>query len=198
MQLDVWSDLACPWCFLGKRRLAQALRGRADVEVRWRAFELNPDFPADGAPRSYLEVKLGGAERLRRAQQGIAALGLEAGIRYAFEKQSRLPNTRLAHRAIAVAPASQKDALVEALFRAHFEEGLDLSPLDNVLAVSRAAGVPVDLEGDAGLAQVLEDEALAAQLGIAGVPCFVADQRTALSGAQDVATMGRFLTAAAG
>ena len=200
-RLDVWSDIACPWCFLGKRRLEQALAllpGAPDhgVQVVWRAFELQPAMAPDGAPRAELEKKLGGPERLARAQAHIAALGREVGIAYAFEKQERLSNTRLAHRAIALAPEEQRGALVDAFFRAHFEEGRDISPLATVVDIAKGAGVDVDLSGDAGLASVLADEQLAAEVGIRGVPCFVLDMRTAVSGAQDVDTLRDFLDTA--
>lgn len=204
MRLDVWSDIACPWCLLGKRRLEQALAllpAGGSVEVHWRAFELQPTMPADGQPRAFLEKKLGGPERLRRAQLHIAALGKEVGLNYAFDKQERVSNTRLAHRAVALA-GERQGALVDALFRAHFEEGRDLSPLPAVLDV--AAGVGLDrawleaeLRGQGGLAAVLADEQLAQELGIAGVPCFVADMKVAVSGAQDTETLRQFLDEAA-
>jgi predicted DsbA family dithiol-disulfide isomerase len=194
LQLDVWSDIACPWCFLGKRRLDKALEGRSgDVVVRWRAFELQPGMSPDGAPLAELERKLGGKERLQRAQAHIAKLGEDVGIRYGFAKQTKLSNTRNAHRAIALAPPDQATALVDALFRAHFEDGVDISPRDVVERIARAAGVEVQLDGDAGLASVLADEEMANALGIGGVPCFVANMRAAVSGAQDVETLKAFL-----
>jgi predicted DsbA family dithiol-disulfide isomerase len=193
MQLDVWSDIACPWCFLGKRRLARALDGRKDVTVRWRAFELQPGMPAEGGSLAELEKKLGGPERMARAHAHIAKLGADVGITYAFEKRTKLSNTRMAHRAIALAPPEKADALVDALFRAHFEEGRDLSPRETVEEIARSVGVDVTLEGDAGLASVLEDEEMANTLGIGGVPCFVANMRAAVSGAQDVDTLRGFL-----
>jgi predicted DsbA family dithiol-disulfide isomerase len=193
LQLDVWSDIACPWCFLGKRRLQRALDGRKDVVVRWRAFELNPGMPTDGGSIADLEKKLGGPERMARAHAHIAKLGAEVGISYAFDKRTRLSNTRLAHRAIALAPPEKVDALVDALFRAHFEEGRDLSPRATVEEIARSVGVDVNLDGDAGLASVLEDEDMANTLGIGGVPCFVANMRAAVSGAQDVETLRSFL-----
>lgn len=199
MRLDVWSDIACPWCLLGKRRLekALALRGRGDIEVHWRAFELQPDIPADGLPRSFLEEKLGGRDRLERAQKHIEVLGKEVGVNYAFEKHLRVSNTRLAHRAIALA-GDKQGALVDAFFRAHFEEGRDISPLSAVLDVAAAAGLDrawleSELRGEGGLAQVLADEQLAQELGIQGVPCFVAEMKVAVSGAQDVETFQQFL-----
>lgn len=197
MKLDVWSDIACPWCFLGKRRLEQALAGRSDVVVQWRAFELQPDLPPDGAPRSFLEAKLGGPERLRSAQAHIAALGAELGISYRFERQARVSNTRLAHRAIALAPDAERADLVDAFYRAHFEEGRDVSPLATVVEIARPFCTGCDLEaelrGKGGLDDVLADEALARELGIEGVPCFVADMRVAMSGAQGIHTMRKFL-----
>ncbi len=210
MRLDVWSDIACPWCLLGKRRLEKALEGMGprgkDVEIHWRAFELQPALPTEGAPRSFLEAKLGGPEKLQKAQAHIAGLGKLVGIDYAFEKQERVSNTRLAHRAIALggalpaeaAAAQTRTALVEAFFRAHFEEGKDISPLATVLDVAARVGVDRawlerELKGDGGLQEVLEDETMAGELGIGGVPCFVANMKVAVSGAQDVETFQQFL-----
>ena len=115
------------------------------------------------------------------------------GIHYGFDKRTKLSNTRLAHRAIALAPPDKADALVDAFFRAHFEDGRDLSPRATVEEIARSVGVSVSLDGDAGLASVVEDEAMANELGIGGVPCFVANMRAAVSGAQDVATLRAFL-----
>lgn len=201
MRLDVWSDFACPWCLLGKRRLEHALEGRDDVDVHWRAYELQPDMPADGQPRSVLERKLGGPERLQQAQARITGLGAAIGLQYAFEKQQRMSNTRLAHRAVALA-GEHRAALVDALFRAHFEEGLDLSPRSAVVDVAAAVGLDRPtleraLQGDGGLKDVLADQALAGELGIRGVPCFVADMKVSVSGAQEVETFRQFLEEAA-
>lgn len=202
MRLDVWSDIACPWCLLGKRRLEKALEGMGprgkDVEIHWRAFELQPALPTEGAPRSFLEAKLGGPEKLQKAQAHIAGLGKLVGIDYAFEKQERVSNTRLAHRAIALGGADKRTALIDAFFRAHFEEGKDVSPLATVLDVAASVGVDRawlerELKGDGGLKEVLEDETMAGELGIGGVPCFVANMKVAVSGAQDVETFQQFL-----
>lgn len=193
VQLDVWSDIACPWCFLGKRRLDKALEGKTGISVRWRAFELDPGMPLAGKPIADLERKLGGPERLARAHAHLEKLGNEIGIRYAFDKRTKLSNTRNAHRAIALAPADKKHALVDAFFRAHFEEGVDLSPRDVVERIARDNGAPVLLDNEAGLASVLEDESMANALGIGGVPCFVANMRAAVSGAQDVDVLRSFL-----
>ena len=122
--IDVVSDVVCPWCYIGKRRLEAALAARAGPApiVRWLPFQLNPDIPAGGIDRrTYLQEKFGGPERAREIYARIEAAGREVGIPFRFDRIDRQPNTSDAHRLIAwaqaVAPASA-DRLVEGLFRA--------------------------------------------------------------------------------
>lgn len=199
MRVDVWSDVACPWCFLGKRRLAAALAATGiDADVHWRAFELAPDLPPDGVDlEAFFRARYGGIEAIRPAQARLAALGREVGIDFAFERQTRAANTRLAHRAIQLARdlggAALQDQVVEACFRGNFEEGLDLSDRDALVARLGVPALAAPLaEGD-GEDAVAYDEALAARLQIRGVPYFLADERLGLSGAQAADVFVAFL-----
>ena len=135
LTIDIISDVVCPWCYVGKRRLEAALAQRTEdsaqtVEVRWHAFELNPDIPAGGVDRrSYLERKFGGPERAKQIYARIQAAGDEVGISFDFDRIVRQPNTFDAHRLIAWAQDTNlnlSDALVERLFRAYFVEGIDI------------------------------------------------------------------------
>jgi predicted DsbA family dithiol-disulfide isomerase len=195
LTIDIYSDVVCPWCYLGKRRLEAALRERPGIAValRWRPFELNPDLPPDGAERrEYLTQKFGDPSRLQEAHRRLAELGREVGIEYRFEAIRRVPNTRAAHALIALA-GDRQGAVVEGLFRAYFEDARDVGEIDVLAAVGAAAGLDVDalrasLAAREGVAAIAAQEREAARLGIGGVPFFVLADRWAVSGAQEPAT----------
>ncbi|HEX6154823.1 MAG TPA: DsbA family oxidoreductase, partial [Burkholderiales bacterium] len=121
LQLEVASDVVCPWCYIGKRRLEKALdllKGELEVEVRWLPFQLNPDLPADGIPRAeYRKAKFGSLERSKQMDARVIQEGKGEGIDFAFDRMETQPNTTLAHRLIAL--AENQDAVVDALFKAH-------------------------------------------------------------------------------
>jgi predicted DsbA family dithiol-disulfide isomerase len=190
LTIDVISDVICPWCFIGKRRLEKALSDRP-ATVRWRAFQLNPDMPRQGIDRrAYRTRKFGSWERSLELDAQVAAAGEGEGIAFNFEKMARTPNTLDAHRVIRLAgERGVQDAVVEALFLAYFTDGLDLSDRATLAEIAAEAGldrVEVDglLAGDNGLDVVRAGEEQARRLGVSGVPFFVVNGRVALSGAQ--------------
>jgi predicted DsbA family dithiol-disulfide isomerase len=194
--IDVVSDVVCPWCYVGKRRLEAALAARpalAPPVVRWHPFQLNPDIPADGVDRrSYLEAKFGGRERAREIYARVEAAGREAGIEFDFERIERQPNTVDAHRLIRwaqLADDRRADALVERLFRAYFTEGVDLGRAEALAALAGEAGLDASaaqafLATDDGRAEVQAADARAKSMGVSGVPFFIFGRRVAVSGAQ--------------
>jgi predicted DsbA family dithiol-disulfide isomerase len=196
--IDVVSDVVCPWCYIGKRRLETALRSlRADgpafaPAVRWHPFQLNPDLPREGVDRrSYVETKFGGPARAAEVHARVEAAGESAGLALAFERIERQPNTLAAHRLIAWAQ-SQRDAndLVEKLFAAHFVEGRAIGECRVLAAVAGEAGFDGEAARDflagGGLdAEVAEADRRARELGIGGVPFFIFDHRVAVSGAHE-------------
>lgn len=196
LTIDIWSDVICPWCYLGKRRLEAALRERPQLEValRWRPFELNPDMPSGGADRrDYMTRKFGADGRLREIHTRLVALGREAGIDYRFDAIGRVPNTRAAHALVALA-GDRQDAVVEGLFRAYFEEARDVGDHGELVAIGAAAGIDgsglrAQLAEAGRLAAVEAEELAAARLGISGVPFFVLAGRWAVSGAQEPAIL---------
>ncbi len=201
--IDVISDVVCPWCYVGKRRLDAALAGLASTNpelepvVSWHPFELSPDVPQGGVPRKpYMDAKLGGAERVRAAHERIAALGAGVGIPFAFDRITVQPNTLDAHRLIAWAQRQGEDAgdVVERLFAAFFVEGRDIGSrtvLADIAAEARLDGVAARayLDGDAGAAEIRESERRAQALGVGGVPFFIFGEKLAVSGAQEVQTL---------
>ena len=198
LSIDIISDVVCPWCYVGKRRLEAALAQHTvdaaqPVEVRWRAFQLNPDIPAGGVDRrSYLEQKFGGPERAKQIYARIKAAGDEVGISFEFDRIVRQPNTINAHRLIAWAQDTDleiSDALIERLFRAYFVEGIDIGDIDALARLAGDAGFDATaarswLASDAGRAAIRAEEQRAHALGVTGVPFFVFNQRLAVSGAQ--------------
>jgi len=195
MTVDIVSDVVCPWCYIGKRRLEAALATRKGPAptVRWHPFQLNPDIPVGGVDRrSYLEEKFGGPDRARDVYARVEAAGREAGIAFRFEKINRQPNTSAAHRLIAwaqaVAPASA-DRLVERLFQAYFTEGVDIGVVHELARLAGESGCDPEaarahLESAAGRAEMAEADARMKSMGIGGVPFFIFNRRVAVSGAQ--------------
>jgi predicted DsbA family dithiol-disulfide isomerase len=198
LSIDIVSDIVCPWCYVGKRRLEAALARRASddaqpVQVRWLAFQLNPDIPAGGVDRrSYLEQKFGGPERAKQIYARINAAGDEVGIPFDFERITRQPNTVNAHRLIAWAQdldPNTADSLIERLFRAYFVDGTDIGDIDMLAGVAGDAGFDATaarawLASDAGRTAIEAEEQHSRALGVNGVPFFVFNQRLAVSGAQ--------------
>jgi predicted DsbA family dithiol-disulfide isomerase len=191
LTIAIVSDVICPWCYLGKRRLEQALAALdRPAEIQWLPYELNPTMPPEGMARaSYREQKFGAA-RAAQLDQQLRAVGESEGVSFAFERQARTPNTRRAHQLITFAASEGKaDAVVEALFKAYFEEGRDIGDDETLGDIAAEAGLDrttaLAAIGDPGLAAYVADlERQAAGLGIQGVPFFIVDQAWAISGAQ--------------
>jgi predicted DsbA family dithiol-disulfide isomerase len=191
MKIDIVSDTICPWCYIGKRRLEQALTlaPQADLEIGWRPFQLNPEMPAEGIDRKeYLRAKFGDASG--RNYERVAAIGREVGIPFAFDRIQRTPNTILAHRLIRYAARDERqDAVVETLFRGYFTEGRDIGDKDTLAELAAASGLDRDavaayLAGSEDDETIRSEDAFARQIGINGVPCFIVDRQYAISGAQ--------------
>ena len=193
MRLDIYSDTICPWCFVGKRRLERALaeRPQPGLQIRWRAFQLNPGMAADGMDRrTYLDLKLGGSERAERIYVAGRKAGRGEGIPFAFDRIKRTPNTLASHRLLRLAAGSRQGVLAEALFTAYFLRGADIG--DKRVLADIAVGVGLGqaeveafLDGRSETDAVLAEDAQARRQGINGVPCFVFNGRFALSGAQE-------------
>jgi predicted DsbA family dithiol-disulfide isomerase len=194
MQIDVISDTVCPWCFIGKRRLARAmaLRPAISFEVRWRPYRLDPAIPRDGVPRqAYMQAKFGDPARIAEMHRQITAEGEKDGIVFDFDAITRRPDTTDSHRLIRWAQAAGvQDDVVERLFIAYFENGEDISDiriLSDIADLCGMDGVEVAelLEGDTDRALVEREDALAREMGVTGVPAFIFGGRLAVSGARE-------------
>jgi predicted DsbA family dithiol-disulfide isomerase len=194
LTIDVVSDVVCPWCYVGKRRLEAALAARHDIvpDVRWRPFFLDPTVPRTGKPRlDYITGKFGGVEKITPGHQRLAGLGKEAGIDFDFGAIEVQPNTLDAHRVIAwAAEAGKAEAVVENLFADFFVHGVNLADRTSLAAAAVRAGMD-GAKVSADLASNKDEEIIAKQAqaasasGIGGVPFFVFGGKIALSGAQE-------------
>ncbi|MEO8738484.1 MAG: DsbA family oxidoreductase [Casimicrobiaceae bacterium] len=199
--VDIVSDVVCPWCYIGKRKLEAAL---ADLRARepglttirrWHPFQLNPDLPVQGVARAeYLEAKFGGKVRAAEIYARVKSAGADVGIAFDFDRIERQPNTRDVHRLIAWAQqrgdAHLTDALVEALFRAYFIDGRMIGDHAELVSIASEAGFPevetrALLASDVGRVDVEAEDREARAVGIGGVPFFIFNGKTAVSGAHD-------------
>ena len=198
--VDVVSDVVCPWCFIGQKRLdkAVAAAGDVDVHIRWRPFQLDPTIPPQGKDRrEYMRAKFGSDERIREIHARIEPLGEAEGISFAFDAIKVAPNTLDAHRLIRWAGAAGEavqNRLVRRLFQLNFEEGVNIGDHAVLVEAAREAGMDASvvatlLPTDADVEAVRTEIATASRMGISGVPCFLLEGKYAVMGAQDVDTL---------
>jgi predicted DsbA family dithiol-disulfide isomerase len=194
--IDVVSDVVCPWCFVGQKRLEKAVAQLPEIAVtiNWRPFQLDPTIPPEGKDRkAYMMAKFGSEERLREIHARIEPVGAAEGIDFDFEAIEVAPNTIDAHRLIRWAGAAGTEVqnrLVKILFGDYFEQGLNIGDHSVLIAAAEAAGmdapvVAAMLPTDADRAEVTNEVATASQMGITGVPCFLLEGRYAVMGAQE-------------
>lgn len=192
LTIEIYSDVVCPWCYVGKRRLERALsQVGSDIATTWRPFQLNPTMPKDGMDRTaYLEAKFGSLEAFRQLEEHVLAAGASERIGFAFEKIARTPNTFAAHRLIWFGERKGcQDAVVDSLFRGYFEEGADIGSIVRLVQLAERAGLNREaverfLQSDEGIAEVKAEEAAGRKLGIRGVPYFIVNGTYTISGAQ--------------
>jgi predicted DsbA family dithiol-disulfide isomerase len=202
LTIEVVSDVICPWCYIGKRRLEKALAlmdAGVAPEIRWLPFQLNPDMPRDGVARAeYRRAKFGSVERGRELDARVAAEGQREGIAFAFDRMQRTPNTVAAHKLIELAQKQGRaGAVVDALFRAYFELAEDIGDdavLDRIATAAAVLGWPA--EADASRVAALEESMRG--LGISAVPTFIFDRKLGVSGAQPPESLAAAMRQAAG
>jgi predicted DsbA family dithiol-disulfide isomerase len=202
LSIDVVSDVVCPWCYIGKRKLEAALAspeaaGLPPVRITWHPFQLNPDLPPEGIDRkAYLEDKFGGPERAAAIYERVRAAGRSAGLELNIDGITRQPNTLGAHALIAFAQRDGGDggAIKERLLKAYFIENRFIGDTEELVAIATEAG----LDGEAARAfladpaqrdAVAQADVQARRMGISGVPFFIFNQKVAVSGAQDPAAL---------
>ena len=200
LTIDVVSDVVCPWCYLGQKRLDYAIAAAPDIDVAvtWRPFQLDPTIPPQGMDRkAYMHAKFGDETRLRDAHARLEELGEAEGIDYAFDAITVSPNTLDAHRVIRWAGAEgaeTQNRLVRDLFKTYFERGENIGDRAVLVEAARRAGmdaavVETMLASDADRDAVAEEAATASRMGVTGVPCFLFEGKYAVMGAQDTSTL---------
>lgn len=209
--VDVISDVVCPWCFLGMKRLEHAARlvDNVAVRTRWRPYQLDRDIPAGGLPRhAYMLGKFGSEERLHEAHTRLAELGELEGIRFNFADIAVAPNTLDTHRMIRwagspKAPAGAQTQMVRRLFELYFEEARDIG--DHAVLVEAAGECGLDaaliealLASNADVEDVRKEIATASEMGVTGVPCFIFEGKYAVVGAQEADTLADAIRQIAG
>lgn len=200
LTIDVVSDVVCPWCYIGKRRLELALALLAvqqpdiEPEVRWHTFQLNPDLAPEGMARSdYIFQKFGAGGVAK--YEHIAKVGQEAGLSLAFDRITRQPNTVVPHSLIAASePGMAQDAMVEAFFKAYFIDGRDLTEASVLMEVAESAGMSRNeaeqhLQNSDLHSQTIASDRAAREMGVSGVPFFIFNRQVGLSGAHDSDTL---------
>ncbi len=196
VNVDVISDVVCPWCYVGQKRLDRAMQlaEGVEVDVRWRPYQLDPTIPAEGLDRkAYMLNKFGSEERLRQMHTSLKEAGSHEGIDFALDRIEVSPNTLDAHRVLRWAGSAGpgvQDRLARRLFELYFQEGRNVGDPEVLVDAAREAGmdtavVETLLPTDADREAVQQEIATAARMGVRGVPCFLIEGKYAVMGAQD-------------
>ncbi|MCE2895045.1 MAG: DsbA family oxidoreductase [Flammeovirgaceae bacterium] len=203
IKIDVVSDVVCPWCYIGKRRLEKAIAqvaDQVDVELEYHPFELNPDMPLEGRnQKEYLTRKFGSEVKYQQIVEHVTDVAAQEGLKFDFEKQVISPNTRNAHRLIWFAKKHGKQIeMKEALMKAYFEQGIDLTKMENLISIATQAGIDPEkiksfLSSTEGMVEVTTSEMQNAQRGISGVPFYIINNQYGVSGAQPSEVFARAL-----
>ena len=208
IRIDLFADIACPWCYIGERRLELALERaiavHPDLAVtwQWHPFQLHPDLPLHGMPWPQLvEIKFGGMEPAKPIFEQVTAIGADEGLDFRFDRIANAPSTRDAHRLVLLAELSGRgEAMAMALFRAYFTEGRDLNDRATLVMIGRSVGLAeaeleAYLESEVGVDEVKAGQEEAEKAGIHGVPFYIFDGRYAISGAQPSELFDRAIAA---
>ncbi|CAN5602015.1 DsbA family oxidoreductase [soil metagenome] len=206
IQLDIYSDVICPWCYVGKARLDEALKtiGKSlNIKTTWKPFELNPTMPVEGADRKEYMLKKFGTADFSNMHNRLSTAGAENGVKFNFAAMTRVPNTFDAHRLIWFAErVGRQHELSEVLFRKYFFDGKDLGDIDNLVSAAEEAGLSSAstrqfLNSTEGVAEVRKEEQEGREMGISAVPTFIVNGEIVASGAIPPSELVSLIEAAA-
>jgi predicted DsbA family dithiol-disulfide isomerase len=194
MKMEVYSDMVCPWCRIGKKNMNDALAQWEEqvgetIPVTFRAYQLDPNLPPEGKPfRQTMESKMGGAERLAPMLQRVTEAGAEIGVTFRFDQVASMPNTLLAHRMAKLVPIDRQDEWVDTAMAVYFEQGRNIADVEVLLELASGMGLDAaelrrKLDTGEGASEVQQDFDSAKAIGITGVPFFIINDQYALSGA---------------
>lgn len=195
MRIDIISDTVCPWCYVGKRQLEQAIsqRPNADIQIHWQPFQLNPDMPMEGADRTtYWREKFGDEQIIAAMTQRLVDMGQKLGLAFDFDKIQIQPNTLRSHVLLHWQDDQPtQDKLKEAILNAFFIQGLDIGNDKVLMRMAEQCDLDPDaarevLRDDSRFQAVRELDRKAREMGVSGVPTFVFDRQSVLVGAQPV------------
>ena len=201
IKVEVFSDINCPWCYLGEKRLKKAMAetgDQYDFEVTFKPFELNPQAPAGGEKKEDYFIRNYGKDALQRLDAGnrqLSEMGRAEGAIFNFEKSAVIHNTFNGHRLIWLAEQyGVQDAVVNALFKSNFTEGQNVNDLSVLKEIGQAKGIPAEkleafFNSDEGVKEVKAMENWAQRSGISGVPAFIFNEQYLVSGAQPADTL---------
>jgi predicted DsbA family dithiol-disulfide isomerase len=194
IKIDIVSDVVCPWCYIGKRRIEKAMKSlenEYDFDVSYLPFELNPQTPSEGFnQKEYLSKKFGSEEKYNQITSQVTSVAAQEGLQFDFSKQLVSPNTKDAHRVIWFARKEGKQLEVkEAFMKAYFEQGIDLTKKENIISVATSAGLDATriaslLDSNEGLQEVIQLEEINYKRGVSGVPFYIINNQYGISGAQ--------------
>ncbi|WP_400163686.1 DsbA family oxidoreductase [Brevibacillus sp. TJ4] len=194
MIVEIFQDTVCPWCRIGKKHLFDAISQWTgeEIHVRYRSYQLNAQVPVEGMPfRTYMGSLKGGPQVVEQMLEQVTRAGEAAGLAFHFDKVEKMPNTLLSHQLIKSAPEELQGKIVDAIYKAYFEEGRDIGERDVLLAIAKEAGLDDELASEALQAgrhrdDIQADISFAQANQITGVPFFVLDGKLGLSGAHPV------------
>lgn len=198
MHIDIYSDMVCPWCRIGKKNVMDAIEqwsheSGEEVTVSYHAYLLDPSVPAEGLPfRASMAHKMGGEHRIEEMLRHVTEAGAAVGVTFRFDRVTRMPSTVLAHRLTAILPEERREAWIDAVMMAYFEYGRDIAKREVLLEIATDLGCDTHLLGTAldegsGAEEVQADLDHARAMGITGVPFFVLNGKYGLSGAYPAA-----------
>jgi len=205
MDIHVIADYVCPWCYIGKRQMEQALAESPHIaaEIRWLPFQLNPDMPKEGMPAEVFFLQHFGESRPREMQERVTATAEAIGLQINFDRVTHIPNTLKAHRLARLASTTHVHNLIaESLFQANFTDGKDIGDTEVLCQIAVNAGfddaqVRAFLDSDHGASEVLQEEQMVRQMGVKSVPFMVLNRQVPVSGAAGVEAFKKALDEAA-
>ena len=203
LKIDIVSDVVCPWCAIGYKKLSKAMEDLNEeilFEVNWKPYELHPEIPAEGFSKDeYYKIKFGNSNGSRDRFNHLTEEGKKAGLEFNFDKSKNLPNTFLAHRLLWFSRSKDiQDVIAEALFHAYFTEGRDIGSINELISISTENGLQKSeikdfLKTDVGSDEILREELRAKEMKIFSVPTYIFNKKYMLVGGQEANTFKSYM-----
>ena len=203
LHIDIVSDIVCPWCVIGYKNLAKAikiLKGELKFTINWKPFQLHPEIPIEGFDKhKYMDIKFKSSERRKSSLDQICEIGEKVGFNFNFSRNRHLPNTFLAHRLLWFSESmGLQNKISEALFYNYFTEGKDVGSIDELISISEKNGLEKDtietfLRSDLGAKEVIREEKRSREMKISSVPTYIFNKKYMLVGGQEPDTFVAYL-----